>query len=702
MGNLRLEIKLHARLNHPNIVRFYDCIQIGSKVYILLEYASNGCLYFYIDTQKGIPERLALRFLYEAAGALAYLHSQGVIHRDVKPENMLLDDTFNLKLCDFGWATRLQSENDVRNSICGTYQYMPPEVCFSTTHTFKADIWSLGILFYEMLHGRPPFEGDNLEAIKDSFENGRIEVDSSFSTDVRMLLRELLKMDSSLRPEAAQILRHPVLIRRAEELRKNLSQDEFFLMINNFLRNTGNGKNMEMTELAGALVQSSKDLRESALKPVHARSDLPENFFADVRPDPASFQNLPPTDFFSDVANEATKSPLKAEGFFDEFAVDHFTFPEPPALQASSGRVIDSTGSSSSLAPPQLEASIPPPPKLTSSIPPPPKLTPSVPPPTKMTPSNPTHSDPAHVFRAPVEQAASTNDDIFAHQSFLKHPNTFEKQYFSAASRLTEPVREERIESRFPTLPLRAPTDPRSSRPANETHIQSGVERRGSGTSGAIFEDFVPGSARPSGSRASENDSASKVEYGLEQRPRPSEPIAYSSTSKPHSSDIKVLRQGGQITGVNFVNAGYKGLEKGGKIESHVSSGQKSEPPKFKYVVMNGLLVKRPWDETNVSFPLPAIPKSFSTGQVFPTRPEPRATFTVPQALTGESTRQVEININVHKLLSQPDRSDEPSRAKPSQTPNVVFQSHNFGSLLAPSKTPVFSSSNFAKTKGNP
>ena len=168
---MRLEIKLHARLNHPNIVRFYDCIQIGSKVYILLEYASNGCLYFYIDTQKGIPERLALRFLYEAAGALAYLHSQGVIHRDVKPENMLLDDTFNLKLCDFGWATRLQSENDVRNSICGTYQYMPPEVCFSTTHTFKADIWSLGILFYEMLHGRPPFEGDNLEAIKDSFEN---------------------------------------------------------------------------------------------------------------------------------------------------------------------------------------------------------------------------------------------------------------------------------------------------------------------------------------------------------------------------------------------------------------------------------------------------------------------------------------------------------------------------------------------------
>jgi aurora kinase len=121
-------------------------------VYMLLEYADNGCLFFYIHATEGLPESLALRFFYQTALAVQYLHSQHIIHRDIKPENILLDAGFNVKLCDFGWSC-YSTEEDMRTSICGTFEYMSPEVVVERQHSFKVDVWCLGILLYEFLHG---------------------------------------------------------------------------------------------------------------------------------------------------------------------------------------------------------------------------------------------------------------------------------------------------------------------------------------------------------------------------------------------------------------------------------------------------------------------------------------------------------------------------------------------------------------------
>lgn len=150
--NLKSEIKLHTSLNHPNIIKFYDALQENNMVYFLLEYAGNGCLFFYIHGKEGLPENLALRFFYQTALAVDYLHSNKLIHRDIKPENILLDENFNVKLCDFGWSCYLD-DDDYRNTICGTYEYMSPEILEKKKHTNKVDIWCLGILLYEMLHG---------------------------------------------------------------------------------------------------------------------------------------------------------------------------------------------------------------------------------------------------------------------------------------------------------------------------------------------------------------------------------------------------------------------------------------------------------------------------------------------------------------------------------------------------------------------
>ena len=121
-------------------------------VYILLEFAQNGCLFFYIHAKDGLPEDLALRFFMQTADAVKYLHDHKIIHRDLKPENILLDNEFRAKLCDFGWSC-YADEYDVRTSICGTYEYMSPEIVIEGKHSFKVDIWCLGILLYEFLHG---------------------------------------------------------------------------------------------------------------------------------------------------------------------------------------------------------------------------------------------------------------------------------------------------------------------------------------------------------------------------------------------------------------------------------------------------------------------------------------------------------------------------------------------------------------------
>jgi serine/threonine protein kinase len=110
LANLMTEIKIHNDLDHKHIIRFSDCIQQNHLVFILLENAVNGSLFFYIDIHEGLPFELALKFFYETAQAVKHLHDNEVIHRDIKPENILLDNNFSIKLCDFGWSCKIQPD----------------------------------------------------------------------------------------------------------------------------------------------------------------------------------------------------------------------------------------------------------------------------------------------------------------------------------------------------------------------------------------------------------------------------------------------------------------------------------------------------------------------------------------------------------------------------------------------------------------
>ena len=132
---------------------------------LFLEYAPNGCLFYYIDSWEGLPERLALKFFFQIALAVDFLHSQNLAHWDIKPENIVLDAEFNCKLCDFGWSCKIDHDEQ-RTTVCGTYEYMSPEIVNQSYHTNKVDIWCLGMLLYEMLHGDSLFHVKSVPEMK--------------------------------------------------------------------------------------------------------------------------------------------------------------------------------------------------------------------------------------------------------------------------------------------------------------------------------------------------------------------------------------------------------------------------------------------------------------------------------------------------------------------------------------------------------
>lgn len=144
--------------HHPFIVQLFYAFQTSSKFYLVLEYAPGGELFFHMQQRK-IPVEDARIYIAEIACALDYLHSQGIIYRDLKPENVLLDANGHAKLTDFGLAKDLQSENT--STFCGTNEYLAPEIICHEKYGFAIDWWALGILFYEMMFGFPPFYHNN-------------------------------------------------------------------------------------------------------------------------------------------------------------------------------------------------------------------------------------------------------------------------------------------------------------------------------------------------------------------------------------------------------------------------------------------------------------------------------------------------------------------------------------------------------------
>ncbi|KAL4449572.1 hypothetical protein ABPG74_007395 [Tetrahymena malaccensis] len=205
---IRREIEIQSHLNHKNVLRMFGFFWDEQKIYLILEYAPQGELYQDLQKQinKRYPEQKAANYIKQMADALIYLHSKDIIHRDIKPEN-LLNSFGTIKIADFGWS--IHSPSNKRQTICGTLDYLSPEMVEGNTHNYTVDIWSLGVLCYEFCTGQPPFETKSYDQTYDRIKKVQFSFPDYLSIEVRDLLSKILVYEKSQRLDLYNILNHP-------------------------------------------------------------------------------------------------------------------------------------------------------------------------------------------------------------------------------------------------------------------------------------------------------------------------------------------------------------------------------------------------------------------------------------------------------------------------------------------------------------
>ncbi|KAL6112250.1 aurka [Pungitius sinensis] len=222
---LRREVEIQSHLRHPNILRLYGYFHDSSRVYLILEFAPKGELYSELQRCRFFPEARSATYIMELADALNYCHAKKVIHRDIKPENLLLGANGELKIADFGWSVHTPSSR--RSTLCGTLDYLPPEMIEGKTHDEKVDLWSLGVLCYEFLVGKPPFETKSHEETyrKISRVEYTYPTQPNISAGAKDLVARLLKHNPMQRLPIQGVLAHPWVVESATKKPTTLTSD---------------------------------------------------------------------------------------------------------------------------------------------------------------------------------------------------------------------------------------------------------------------------------------------------------------------------------------------------------------------------------------------------------------------------------------------------------------------------------------------
>lgn len=210
------EITILKSVDHPNIIKLFECYYDTHHYYMVEEFIPNGDLYDYIKKQKYFSEKKAAFIINQVLSALNHLHAKKIVHRDMKPENIVIIETNTdellIKLIDFGTSVYMKSDHLTQE--LGTIYYIAPEV-FKNCYNEKADIWSVGIILFTMLCGHPPFKGKKEEEIKKKILSSKIDfsVLKNVSKEAIQFVKELLNYEPIKRPSCEQALKNPWLFK---------------------------------------------------------------------------------------------------------------------------------------------------------------------------------------------------------------------------------------------------------------------------------------------------------------------------------------------------------------------------------------------------------------------------------------------------------------------------------------------------------
>lgn len=212
------EIELVRNLKHVNLIRFHECIETTLRFYIVMQYAENGSLLQLIRKEKYLPEERAKLFFSQLISAVEYIHGMGVVHRDIKCENIVFDQSYTLKLIDFGFARgNMQPvlaggkiKPVLSKTFCGSHAYASPEILKSVPYQPQlSDIWAVGVVLYTMVIGRLPFSNEtNVNVlIKQVSAGPKFPKDRCISDECKYLIQQILR-PANVRISIEEMRRH--------------------------------------------------------------------------------------------------------------------------------------------------------------------------------------------------------------------------------------------------------------------------------------------------------------------------------------------------------------------------------------------------------------------------------------------------------------------------------------------------------------
>ncbi|PKI83654.1 hypothetical protein MVES1_002762 [Malassezia vespertilionis] len=208
VASLTREIHHHRRLHHPNVLQLYEVIQSESCIWMMTELCEGGELYDYILARGSLPEAEARNMFAQLCLGVAYIHANGIVHRDLKLENILLDAAHHIKISDFGF-TREYERGEIMLTRCGTTAYAAPEMLAGLRyHGAEIDIWSLGVILFVLLCGYLPFDDDNEAQMRWKIIHEPVEIPPGLSAEAHDLLTQLLQKDPTRRCSIRAILSH--------------------------------------------------------------------------------------------------------------------------------------------------------------------------------------------------------------------------------------------------------------------------------------------------------------------------------------------------------------------------------------------------------------------------------------------------------------------------------------------------------------
>ena len=216
INQINKEISIMYNINHPYSVKLVNHFEDNEKLYLIMELAPNGNLYNLI--QNNIKEKvknmaLIKKLIVQSIEIIKYLHSKNIVYRDIKPENLLLDNDYNIKLCDYGWATYF-TPGKFLTVYCGTPEYVSPEVIKKYPYNEKVDIWGLGVLIFELVFGYAPFSSTFNEERFNNIKAGKINWPKDLGDeykDLKDLIEKILRVDPKERISLDEIENHPWL-----------------------------------------------------------------------------------------------------------------------------------------------------------------------------------------------------------------------------------------------------------------------------------------------------------------------------------------------------------------------------------------------------------------------------------------------------------------------------------------------------------